>query len=186
MNCNSCILEKKIFIFEPILASFNIIKAASTKYKNWILINKAVGSEEGKSEINITKNTASSSILPLDTSKSGKYLSDSLEKTGKEEITITTLDIEIPPAFEIDILKLDVQGFEMQALMGSTNTLKRTLVVVMEVSNHEAYVGAAKYYEIDLFMRNNGFELFDLLPSLKENLKLFEWDAIYLNSSKIL
>ena len=96
---------------------------------------------------------------------------------------MTTLDNEIPKGTPVLLLKMDVQGFELEVLKGATETLKHTLLVVLEINNHTGYKGAPTYFEIDDFFRNKGFELYDLLPNIRINNKLQDWDAIYVNKN---
>ncbi len=172
---------KTIYIFEPIESNQEIIQKQVGQYKNWTLIPKAVGAAPAKTVIHIANRITSSSLLDLNPGMSGDYLSDALIEKGVQEIIITTLDNEIPISTFVDILKIDVQGFELEVLKGGELTLKRTLVILLEISTHDGYKGAPKYYDIDEYLRTRQFELFDLTPSLRENNKLLEWDAIYVN-----
>ena len=78
-------------------------------------------------------------------------------------------------------MKLDVQGFEIEALKGAVNCLSRTYFVLIELSNHDYYKHGAKYFEVDDFLRQIGFELQTFIPSLRDKNKILEWDSIYMN-----
>ena len=99
-----------------------------------------------------------------------------------EKIQISKLDVEIPDYFHILILKIDVQGYELEVLKGARESLKRTVIVTLEMNNHIGYLGSAKYFEIDEYLRNAGFILYDIFPSSKIEKQLAEWDSIYLNT----
>jgi hypothetical protein len=79
-------------------------------------------------------------------------------------------------------MKIDVQGFEMDVLKGAEMTIGRTDIIVLEANNHEGYKGSAKYYDIDRFMRDHNFSLYNIFPSIIDDGKLKEWDMIYLNN----
>ena len=145
----------------------------------WRARNQAVGSSVGESFINVASRVTASSLLEMDDQIEGYGNMLTLQK--REKIDITTLDITIPATESVLILKLDVQGFELEVLRGGTQTLARTKVIVLEINNHEGYKNAPTYYEIDAFLRERGFQLFDLLPSERVNGKLQDWDAIYVN-----
>ena len=81
------------------------------------------------------------------------------------------------------ILKIDVQGFEIEAMKGTQQRLQPTAIVVLEVNNHEYYTDAPKYHEVDTYKRSINFQLFDLPPLTRDHLVLKEWDAIYVNNS---
>jgi hypothetical protein len=83
----------------------------------------------------------------------------------------------------IGIMKIDVQGYELNVLRGARTTLSRTDIVVLEANNHEGYRGSAKYWEVDLFLREKGFTLYDIIPSIVDGGRLKEWDMIYMNNT---
>ncbi len=169
-----------IYVFEPIKSSFQEIEKATARTKYWQLINKAVGSQIGTTEINISERLTASSLLEMDANIGGVY-GDMLKTQRKETIEITTLDVSLPANKAVDILKMDVQGFEMEVLKGAVQTLIRTKVIVLEINNHDGYRGSPTYFEIDDYLRQRNFQLFDLLPNLREEGKLLDWDAIYVN-----
>jgi FkbM family methyltransferase len=64
---------------------------------------------------------------------------------------------------EIDFLKLNVQGGELEVLKGGTGLLGGTLGVLVEVSFVESYRARPMFADIDIFLRSAGFTFFDLL-----------------------
>jgi FkbM family methyltransferase len=171
-----------IIIFEPIKANFETIENAKERTPFWTILNKAAGSNIGKSEINIAHRITASSLLELDAENSNGY-QETLQFQRKESIEITTLDHEIPTYAYVEVLKLDVQGFELEVLKGAVQTLPRVKIVVLEINNHNGFKGAPTYYELDAFFRANQFELYDLFPTQRENGKLLDWDAVYVNKN---
>ncbi len=174
--------NQDIFVFEPIKTNFQEIEKAAARTNRWQLINKAVGSQIGTTEINISERITASSLLEMDSNIGGVY-GDMLKTQRKETIEITTLDAALPANKSVDIIKMDVQGFEMEVLKGAENTLIRTKVIVLEINNHDGYRGGPTYFEIDAYLRQRNFQLFDLLPNLRDEGKLLDWDAIYVNST---
>ena len=174
--------NQDIYVFEPIKTNFQEIQKAAARTNRWQLVNKAVGSQVGTTEINISERITASSLLEMDSNIGGVY-GDLLKTQRKETIEITTLDATLPSNKPVDILKMDVQGFEMEVLKGAEKTLLRTKIIVLEINNHDGYRGGPTYFEIDAYLRQRNFQLFDLLPNLRENGKLLDWDAIYVNST---
>ena len=93
------------------------------------------------------------------------------EETGAEsdgyEIEVTTTKIDdivrnenLKGPF---ILKIDVQGAELDVLNGSLETLKNTEVIALEVSLFKFMKGAPDFYEIINYMKKNGFVTYDIL-----------------------
>ena len=83
---------------------------------------------------------------------------------GEIEVEVTTLDaLTLPAGDDIDVLKLDVQGAELDVLHGAVRRLdEQVLAVVAEASFVELYDGQAMFADIDQFLRRRGFQLFDI------------------------
>lgn len=175
----------KIIVFEPVSENLRAIKERFPSSTNIEFINCAAGNENTEKQINIASRITSSSLLPLSADPGSKVFNESnLGKTGVETITMVRLDDFLAKnQDEIGIMKIDVQGYEMDVLKGAEVTLKRTDIIVLEANNHEGYIGSAKYYDIDKYLRERNYTLYDILPSIVDNGKLKEWDMIYMNNS---
>jgi len=176
----------KIYSFEPIQSTYKILFNEIQQYQNIIGINKGLGNQSKTIKINKVKNITSSSIYNIKNEIENKFFSDYLEKNGSESIVLSTLDKEIPADEIINILKIDVQGYELEVLKGGIKTLKHTNIIVLEMQNHELYIGAPKYYALDEYLRKINFILYDIIPSVRKDKKLYEWDSIYINNKLLL
>ena len=77
---------------------------------------------------------------------------------------MTTLD-QVAKEFvssKTTLLKLDLQGYELEALKGAAEVLKQTEMVIMEVSFLSFNQGAALFHEAVKFMENRGFLVYDV------------------------
>ncbi|MCE1188577.1 MAG: FkbM family methyltransferase [Ignavibacteria bacterium] len=175
--------DAPIYIFEPIAESYTVIQKLAKTYSNFRLIPKAAGNTTGTSVIHKANRVTSSSLYNLNPDKdTSSAFHDSLQGESTEEILLTTVDTEIPLDATVGIMKIDVQGYELEVLKGAVGTLVRTAVIVLEMNNHNGYIGAPKYYEIDAWLRENGFTQYDFFPSMKDSGHLKEWDAIFINN----
>lgn len=173
----------EINVFEPLKDNVVILKTNIADYKRIKLFELALGSEKKDSIMNITNRITSSSILKVDTKElKDDYISSQLKPASTEVIKIDTIDNLYNSDDKILVLKLDVQGYELEVLTGAVNTLKNTWIVITEVQNHQLYSGAPMYYDIDKFLLANDFTLLQFIPSLIENQKQLEWDAIYISN----
>jgi uncharacterized membrane protein YoaT (DUF817 family) len=68
--------------------------------------------------------------------------------------------LAVPPI--IDLLKIDVQGYELEIFKSSLKTLASTGLVYIEVAFSPIYKGQALFHEINSFLLQNGFQLIDL------------------------
>jgi hypothetical protein len=63
---------------------------------------------------------------------------------------------------DVDVLKLDIQGAELGALLGAQETLSYATVVTLEQSVVDYNEGGACYFEVDALLRHYGFHLHDM------------------------
>lgn len=175
--------EATIFAFEPIKSAFTILQQNVKEKLRIVPVNKALGNTHEERILHISESITSSSILEIEDVIKNKYLAEQLKNKSEEKIVISRLDDEIPEEINVNILKIDVQGYELEVLKGAELTLKRTKLVVLEMQNHNNYINAPKYFILDEYLRKSGFQLYDIVPSLREDNKLYEWDGIYLNEN---
>lgn len=106
---------------------------------------------------------ATSSLLPFNREVTERLLELSTLRTVRTEpATTMTLDDELAREHKVDMLKLDIQGFELTALRHAMSVLQRTLVVHCEVSFAEIYQGQDLFSEVEQHLRRSGFYLVDL------------------------
>jgi FkbM family methyltransferase len=82
-----------------------------------------------------------------------------------QNIPMDTLDNILKDRFNrpIDFLKMDVQGYEYFALLGATDTLKKTRVLTLETSIQQYNPGSPPFTDINVFLEENGFRLYDII-----------------------
>ena len=127
----------KIHSFEPQLNELNIQKKILGQ-KNVNYYNLALGSEEKVLNFYITKRKDSSSLLKPNQKINKNKIYDTNEVL---EINVNKLDSLISNCEIIrpSILKLDVQGYELEVLKGAPNILKYIDYIITEVSFVEIY-----------------------------------------------
>ena len=173
----------KIYTFEPIQASFQQLSQNTSAYPNIQVNNLALGNKAQMLQMQIAERVTSSSLFNINNQIEDEYLSTNIKKKNEEEIEVQRLDDIFTDGQIFNLIKLDVQGYELEVLKGGVQILKRTKVVLIEMQNHEIYSEAPKYYDLDNFLRMQGFELYDIVPSIRREKKLYEWDGIYINQT---
>ena len=124
-----------------------------------------LGAAEGRSSLYVTHNPDSSSLLePNESFLSQLGVSDRYKVKEKLSVNVLPLDvwiknINIPL---VDFLKIDTQGTELPVLLGAQESLKNVLGVDVEVNFSERYKGQSYFSDVDVFLREKGFILFDL------------------------
>lgn len=86
----------------------------------------------------------------------------------------------------VSILKIDVQGYELEVMKGASKTLQNTEAVILEVSLIQYNRGAPLFDEVIFFMKERGFLIYDIIDLLrwKDGLSwkdgtLFQANAIF-------
>lgn len=149
--------------------------------------NEALGDTSGTSRMFINNSPMTSSLLPRG-EYGEKYFDDVTQLRETRQIQTTTLDQWFDKArgaglTRVDILKLDLQGYEAQALRGAARLLKSGVrCVVTEVNFVPIYDGSALFGDIDTIMRGYGYRLFNLynLATKQSDGQLNGGDALYI------
>ena len=152
----------------PEIFAFEAIPELSVKLSNRFsgtqgvtVFQKAIGAENRKVKFNILKHTSSSSIL-TPTEETFKLHGGESMKTEKIlDVDMVRLDSILPAGKNIDILKLDLQGYELEALKGAIGILDKVKIIISEVEFIPLYNGQPLFSDLDIFLRNKGFRLFN-------------------------
>jgi hypothetical protein len=81
-----------------------------------------------------------------------------------------------------DLLKLDVQGYELEVLRGAEATLRQTRAVLCEVSFREFYTGQPLFTEVVAYLGARGFTLHALAEGTALGAPLVQADALFLKA----
>ncbi len=151
--------QARIDSFEPLKEPGDRFQAL---FKNDHLVNLyrfAIGPDKGEVTIHISNRDDSSSLLPITTQQSTLFPGTAERETrtirvAMLEDTIARDEIQSPA-----LLKLDVQGFEMEVLRGCEPLLERFHYIYVECSFVELYRGQAFADEVITFLREHNFIL---------------------------
>ena len=116
----------------------------------------------------------------------------SFERTV-EQITSTTLDIELkdlPINTTNNIIKLDVQGSEIDILRGLKDKINLFEVIILETSLKEYNKNSPLFFNVINFMESKNFHFYDLCDLKRlgnENSILVQFDSVFVKkNSKLL
>ncbi len=86
----------------------------------------------------------------------------------QRSVNVVTIDSLYPSGQSLpELVKLDVQGFELQALKGATRLFGRTELFILEVSLYRFADGWPIFSEVVSFMSQHGYELNDIVGSAR-------------------
>lgn len=171
---------KNVVMFEPSIINFEILqKNVGSKA---LLINKALGSKAESAKLRVEKSNSGMSNSLLDPALHLKQYPH-ITFQDFENVEVITLDSwcsDNPLRANCNMMSIDVQGFELEVLMGAKLSLKNIEMIVCEVNRDELYKDCAQVTEIDTFLRYHGFR------RVMTNWEGVTWgDACYIKESKI-
>jgi FkbM family methyltransferase len=151
--------EAVIHSFEPLDEPSQIFKKIFINDPNITLHACAIGKEKTTATIHVTKDDDSSSLLPV-TQMQSTMFPGAAEKE-KRRVPVQPLswalgDIPIPLA---SLLKIDVQGFELEVLKGCEDILYKFSHLYIECSFIELYETQALAHDVIEFLSKQGFIL---------------------------
>jgi FkbM family methyltransferase len=174
--------KPRIISFEPNPGLYASLQENFGHRDNVTIIGKAIGSESGKGSFNVLKFSPSSSLLEP-SSINRAYHDSKMDIEEKVDIEITRLDDHFKSTDEIDLLKLDLQGYELEALKGAERILENVKVISTEIEFVPLYEGQPLFGDIDVYLRSKGFRLLNLYDLFtQQNGQLTAGDAMYINT----
>lgn len=147
----------------------------------------ALSNQSGKMKLHITQSPGTTSLFTPDKRMKALYPEQTVVKETVE-VDVVTIDewASAENVSQIQFMKFDIQGGELNALRGASRILQSTLLIYIEVFFNPLYEGGAIFGEIDMCLRENGFALYNLFkPRSDGNGMLIQADAIYVQSGKI-
>jgi FkbM family methyltransferase len=130
-------------------------------------IPMALGAVPGEATLHVTKHPMCSSLYSPNEPYLARFagLSEVMNEDFSIGLEITTLDqvcqTENIPA--IDFLQTDVQGADLQVLKGATQALESSVLAIkVEVLFASLYHDQPLFADVDTYLRQQGFTLFDL------------------------
>ena len=149
------------------------------------VIMAALGDVRGKATFNINVSRPTNSLLPP-----GEALQPDLQTlcqlVEQVEVEILTIDdyCAAQAVDRVDIIKLDLQGYDYKALLGAKTALQGARVVLIEVLFVEIYQGCHLFPDVLRLLGECGYTLYTLCGLHYGNHDELLWaDAIFINSA---
>lgn len=151
--------EAKIISFEPLPEPSEKFRQIFSDDSSVVLHNIAIGSNSEDCSMHVSARDDSSSLLPISSLQEDKF-----PGTGE----VDTIEVHVAPLNSVmnedDIdepamLKLDVQGFEMDALLGCESLLHKFEWVYCECSFVELYSGQKLAADVIAWLADKGFNI---------------------------
>ena len=180
----------QIYCFEPINKTFNELGKNTKQFKNIHAFNLALGSETSVVKVYLKPNNQWNSLANNET-----WIMD---PNDYEMVNVETLDdfVERQQIHQIDLLKTDTEGFDLQVFKGSEKILKdcRVKFIISEVGFLKNDLQHSYFEEICVYLNSRGFRLLGFLGVmddichyfLDDQLCLGYCNCIFFNSQSLM
>jgi len=148
-------------LFEPHPDSYNILTNKFQNVSDVILENIALGSQ---TETKIMYCESTNQAMSCSLLKPKKHLSYYPHIKFESEKTVNQIALDdYIQSKNLDLnnynfINMDVQGYELEVLKGSSNTLKHIDHIMTEINFEDLYENCVKVDELDLFLNQFGFK----------------------------
>jgi FkbM family methyltransferase len=185
---NKVLFEGTIVSFEPVSRHVALLKERAQQDPHWHIEPYALGAKDGSLDINVMVSDQFSSFLEPDNSRIDEF--EGLNVPCRtESVAVKTIDTVLPElrgrfGFKRPYLKLDTQGFDIEVLEGSRQSLGSIPALQSEASVIGIYKGMPGYMETIRYLGSRGFDITGLYPvSRDRSLRLIEFDCVMINRS---
>ncbi len=150
----------KVHAFEPVPAIFQLLKHNTRKFNRITCHTVALSNRNGEQVMHVSSGASDGSSSFL---QPKEHLNDHPDVFFNTDITVQTQTLDAWAAQQqldhIDLLWLDMQGFELEVLKASSVILPTVKAIHMEVSTRPTYEGVPLYGEVKAWMESKGFQV---------------------------
>ena len=154
-----CLPQARIISFEPLPAAAAKFRAVFAGDDRVTLHEVAIGPVPGNATIHISHRDDSSSLLPITSAQVALFPGTAEVATAIIRVAPLREFISAAKIEALALLKVDVQGYELQALRGCEDLLSRFAYVYTECSFVELYASQALADEVIAWLRERGLRL---------------------------
>lgn len=156
--------DARLVLIEPQQEMLPKLKAFCQSHPSARYVLAGAGAANGQAVQTIWEDLHGSSFLPP--------TDDNLLRAGRQRVTpIVTLDTVVAEEERLpEVVKLDVQGYELEALKGAGRLIGRTECFILEVSLFRGTPGTPDLFDAVEFMHRRGYAVYDVCGFLRRPL----------------
>lgn len=176
-------------LFEPTPSSFNSLTNRFREHQNINIIRSALSASSGRCSFHLNTSQLTNSLLP-EHDNARRYHGDlSLTQEVTEVSTISLDEYFIGTGRPLpNIIKLDLQGGEGEAIKGGYECLRHASIVLCEVQFVELYQGAMTFTELNNLFEKFGFQIYQVFDSSRDRKsgRLLFCDILYVKPEYLI
>ena len=172
-----------VIALEPLPACQQILAPLLANMPAGQLIRAAVGAEPGELELHCTANTKTSSLLQPQPGIEMSYANGDYVVSQKLNVPVVRLDDVVAADARVGLLKIDVQGYEIEVLRGAARTLRQTEAVLIEVNYAPHYKAAATFADTHAILTATGFHVYGISEPYDDGKQPLWADAMYVREN---
>jgi FkbM family methyltransferase len=179
----------RIVSFEPVPETFEDLRQRADGDPDWHVHQLALGREDGSLEMNVVPGTLSSMLPPTDF---GAQRYERLQTAEIQQVPVRRLDgilddllagVPDPRPY----LKLDTQGFDLEAFAGLGKRAEDVVGMQSEVAFLQIYEGMPRFAESLAVYEQAGFEVAGFHPVSRERrtARVLEFDCVMVRAGSL-
>jgi len=178
----SVVAPRRMELFEPNPEAAKILRSRLGARPGLSVHSLALGAESGELTMNILSSSNFSSFLDPRPEIGRYYGSKAIAVADRIAVPVRRLDDVLRDPETIDVLKIDVQGFECRVLLGAREVLRRTRTLIVEANLVSHYKEDDSFGSLAATVDGLGFGLWDIsAPFRAEDGRALWCDAVFVN-----
>lgn len=157
-ECVAVFPGARYLLIEPLVEYQSSLAELAQRLPSSHYICAAAASQPGKKAINVHPDLVGSSLL--------REVEAGTDVNGvPRSVPLVTIDrlVKELVAEGPFVLKVDVQGAELEVLRGAETMLRETEYVILEVSFFQFFEGGPEFFDIITYMKGIGFVVYDIM-----------------------
>jgi FkbM family methyltransferase len=173
---------ERVDVFEPNPRAADELARAFGRHASVRIHRSAAGAEPGVLPLQVTASSDFASFRTPSPGVARYYAAGATEVTARVDVPVVTLDAALADLRSVDLIKIDVQGFEREVLAGAKQVLERARAILIEANLVSHYADDESLGSLTDLLAGAGWALWDLAPPFRAQDGRALWcDAVFVN-----